>query len=146
MKTGRRGAPKRPPIIKKSKEMYKKRNPKTSTLKGRPSLEGESIEAKMRRVMNNKEPIQDGAPLVFTDREEGVLPSMDIRTDKFEQAMDYTDSMTKTHLTKRDERLGAKTYDTMSEAQRQEFHTKFPDNKFSLIAKGKAEGGKEGKA
>lgn len=120
--------------------MYKRNKPEKTSLRINKGYEGEAIEAKMRRVMNNKEPISDGAPIIFTDREEGVLASMDIRTDKFEEAMNYTDSRAKTHLTQRDERLGSKTYDTMSETQRTEFHTKFPENKLSLMAMAKKPG------
>ena len=45
------------------------------------SYEGESIESKVERIVTNNEPISDGAPLIYTDRKEGVLPQYDIRTD-----------------------------------------------------------------
>ena len=36
--------------------------------------EGESIENKVRRITENNEPITDGAPIIYTNREDGVLP------------------------------------------------------------------------
>lgn len=56
-----------------------------------PEQEGESIEEKLHKVTTNKEPIDNIAPLVYTDRKDGVLPQYDVRTDRFEiarQAMD----------------------------------------------------------
>ena len=42
--------------------MYRPRKADRSTSKGQKPIAGETIEAKMRRVLNNKEPIKDGAP------------------------------------------------------------------------------------
>lgn len=84
--------------------MYKKLKPTTTTIKTEPAIKGETIEAKMRRIINNKEPITDGAPLIYTDRKDGVLPGHDIRTDRFETAIDGMDYVTKSHLAKREQR------------------------------------------
>lgn len=59
-------------------------------IKVNKSYEGESIEVKMNRIVNNKEPIEDVAPIIYQPRDEGVKPEYDIRTDRFliaEQAM-----------------------------------------------------------
>lgn len=53
--------------------------------------DGESIEEKMRKVTSSKEPIDNVAPLIYTDRKEGVLPQYDHRTDRFELAREATD-------------------------------------------------------
>ena len=37
-------------------------------------IDGESIEVKIRRIVDEKEPITDGAPIIFTDAKDGVLP------------------------------------------------------------------------
>ena len=84
--------------------MYNKTKVKKTTLKKYEVLEGETIEMKVRRIVHNKEPITDGAPIVFTDRKDGVLPLYDIRTDRFELAVDATDTMTKSHLANRENR------------------------------------------
>lgn len=48
------------------------------------AYEGETIENKVRRLTENKEPIKDAAPLVYTKKVDGVLPQYDIRTDKWD--------------------------------------------------------------
>ena len=63
--------------------------------------EGESIETKVNRILINKEPIQDGAPLIYTNRKDGVLPGYNIRTDRFDVAIEAMDKVSKSRLTKR---------------------------------------------
>lgn len=53
--------------------------------------------------MNNNEPITDGAPLIYTDRKDGVDPAHNIRTDRWDLALDMTDSITKQAIAKRTE-------------------------------------------
>ena len=62
--------------------MYRKIKASRTNLVYNNSVEGETIEEKIRRITNNKEPITDGAPLVYTDRKDGVRPEYDIRTDR----------------------------------------------------------------
>lgn len=81
--------------------MYKKNLIKKSELKGVQSYQGGSIEGKVRRILSNKEPIKDGAPLIYTERKDGVQPSYNIRTDRFEVAVDAMDRVTRSHLAKR---------------------------------------------
>ena len=66
--------------------MYKKIKPTKTTIKINESVEGETIEMKVDRIVNSKEPIADGAPIIYTKRSDGVLPDYDIRTDRWEQA------------------------------------------------------------
>ena len=47
-------------------------------------FEGESIEQKVAKLIENNEPITDGAPIIYTEKKDGVLPQYDIRTDKWE--------------------------------------------------------------
>lgn len=84
--------------------MYKYTNPKKGLLKINNGYEGESIEKKVFRITNNKEPISDSAPVIYTDRSEGVLPAYNIRTDRFEVAIDGMDIVDKAHKAKREER------------------------------------------
>jgi len=76
-----------------------------STLNVREVVVGESIEDKVRRIENNKEPITDGAPLVYTERKDGVQEAYDVRTDKWEVALNAMDAVTKSKLAKRQEQL-----------------------------------------
>ena len=85
--------------------MYKKVKQTSTSLTVRNVTEGETIEEKMRRVVNNNEPITDGAPLVYTDRKDGVLPQYDIRTDRWDVAIDAMDKVTKTETAKREARM-----------------------------------------
>ena len=48
--------------------------------------QGESIETKVKRITENNEPITDGAPIIYTNRDDGVLPAYNIRTDRWEIA------------------------------------------------------------
>lgn len=65
-----------------------------------PIFEGETIEAKVRRVVENKEPITDGAPIVYTEKKEGVLPQFNIRTDKWEIALEAMDKVQASRIAK----------------------------------------------
>lgn len=62
--------------------------------------EGESIENKVRRITENNEPITDGAPIIYTNREDGVLPAYNIRTDRWEIAQAAMDAVNQANLAK----------------------------------------------
>lgn len=62
--------------------------------------EGESIEDKVRRVTENNEPITDGAPIIYTNRDDGVLPAYNIRTDRWEVAQQAMDAVNQANLAK----------------------------------------------
>lgn len=62
--------------------------------------EGETIETKVARIVQNKEPITDGAPMIYTEKEQGVLPEYDIRTDKWEIAQNAMDVVHATNIAK----------------------------------------------
>lgn len=49
--------------------------------------EGETLIKKIQRIMDENEPLKDGAPLIYTPKQAGVRPDCDIRTDKWELAM-----------------------------------------------------------
>ena len=52
---------------------YEKRIKSNSTIRRYETYEGETIEQKVRRVMENNEPIKDGAAVIYNERKEGVL-------------------------------------------------------------------------
>lgn len=85
--------------------MYKRIVPSTTTLEVNDSYEGEAIEVKVRRIVNQNEPITDGAPRIYTERKDGVKAEYNIRTDRFELAVMATEHMAKEHLAKRTERI-----------------------------------------
>ena len=65
---------------------------------------GETLEQKLDRIVNNKEPIKDGAPLLYTERKEGIRPSTNIRTDRWEIAIEAADKIAKSYQARRENR------------------------------------------
>ena len=61
---------------------------------------GESIENKVRRITENNEPITDGAPIIYTNREDGVLPAYNIRTDRWDVAQAAMEAVNQANLAK----------------------------------------------
>ena len=49
--------------------------------------EGETLTKKIQRIMDENEPLKDGAPLIYTPKQAGVRADCDIRTDKWDIAM-----------------------------------------------------------
>lgn len=76
-----------------------------SGIKRNTSYQGETIEAKVNRIVNNKEPINDGAPIIYTDRANGVMAEYNIRADKWEIALDAMDYVSRSHQAKRQQRI-----------------------------------------
>ena len=71
--------------------MYKKPLYPQSLISVNNTMEGETIELKVARLLENNEPIDDGAPVIYTDRKDGVDPAYNIRTDRFEIAAEMMD-------------------------------------------------------
>lgn len=89
--------------------MYKKIILAGTQIKRNESVEGEPIEGKIRRYKNNGEPIgEDGAGLIYTERKDGVLAGYNIKTDRFEVALEAMDSIHRSSQAKRDARIEAK--------------------------------------
>ena len=55
------------------------------------SFEGETIEKRVAKLIENNEPITDGAPIIYTEKKDGVLPQYDVRTDKWDIAQSAMD-------------------------------------------------------
>lgn len=109
--------------------MYKIPQMQETDLNVNESYEGETIEQKVNRIVNNKEPITDGAPLIYTERKDGVQPDYDIRTDKWDAAIDAMDKVAKTRIAKREMNLGERAFNNMNEEQKTEHIKKFPNSK-----------------
>ena len=62
--------------------------------------DGERIETKVKRITENNEPITDGAPIIYTNRDDGVLPSYNIRTDRWDIAQQAMDAVNQANLAK----------------------------------------------
>lgn len=65
-------------------------------------MEADSIEQKLRKALEGKEPLKlDTANLAYTERKDGALPQYDIRTDRWEIALQASDKVNKTNTAKR---------------------------------------------
>lgn len=84
--------------------MYRQNALKTTNLSTNNSTEGSTIENKIERIINNKEAITDGAPIIFTEKKEGVMKAYNIRTDRFEVAIDGIDKIQKSYQARREEK------------------------------------------
>lgn len=82
--------------------MYSNKTSNATGFRVNNSVEGETIENKIERIVTQKEPIKDGAEKIYTDRKEGVKPAYNIRTDRFELAVEGMDSIHRSALAKRD--------------------------------------------
>ena len=81
--------------------MYRGNKQSKTSIKVNDSFQGERIEQKIERIMNNAEPLTDGAPIIFTERKDGVKPEFNIRTDRFEIAVEAMDKVAKSNIAKR---------------------------------------------
>lgn len=69
--------------------MYRKIKPTKTSISCNTSYEGEPIEAQLVRMMTNGEGLENAlTQKIYTERKEGVLPELNIRTDRFELAVD----------------------------------------------------------
>ena len=62
--------------------------------------EGETIEEKVTRIVENKEPITDGAPIIYTNRDDGIIAAYNIRTDRWDIAQAAMDEVHKQYAAK----------------------------------------------
>ena len=65
------------------------------------AVEGETIETRVERLMENGEAISDNSPLIYTARGEGVAPEYDIRTDRFEYGIEGMDIVAHAYVEQR---------------------------------------------
>ena len=77
--------------------MIKKIITNKTSLRRLETREGETIETKVRRIMSNNEPIHDEAPLIYTERKDGINPDYDIRSDRFDFALDAMSKIEKSY-------------------------------------------------
>ena len=86
-------------------------------------MSGESIETKVKRITENNEPITDGAPIIYTNRDDGVLPAYNIRTDRWDIAQEAMDAVNQANLAK------SKNYGKIDEPEKKALDPKEPETK-----------------
>jgi len=87
--------------------MYRKNKIEKTTISINDSYVGETIEKKVRRITNQNEPITDGAEVIYTERKDGVKAEFNVRTDRFELAVDATDYISRSQIAKRENKMEA---------------------------------------
>lgn len=108
--------------------MYRKNKPANTQIAYNESYIGETLEYKIGRMLNNKEPMKDpGVGLSYSERKDGVLPETDIRTDRWELAVEAMEKATKINKAKRDERMGEKAKKGMDAEAKNEGGTQSTD-------------------
>ena len=75
------------------------------------TVEGETLEQKIERILHDGEPIKDSAPIIYQERKEGVRPEYDIRTDTHDIAIEAADKVTAGILKQREDRGAVKKAD-----------------------------------
>lgn len=88
--------------------LYRNQINRKTKLRGERAVEGETIEAMIRRMIENGEGIRDMKPLIYTERKDGVVAATNIRTDKFEEAIKNLDNVSETIRKRRAENIEAK--------------------------------------
>ena len=96
--------------------MYRYNTNKPTKMRVNTSIEGETIEMKVRRIVDNKEPITDGAPLIYGPKGK-IMAGHNIRTDRFEIAVEATDAINKATIAKGSEVTLETKVDTDTEVE-----------------------------
>lgn len=67
--------------------------------------EGENIAEKMDRIINTDEPVPDDPNIkrIYTKRKDGVIPELDIRTDKWDIALSAADAKNRNKIARAEE-------------------------------------------
>lgn len=105
---------------------YPKTTRNVSGLKINQSVQSETLEEQIRRKMNNKEPLGDNLkPMLYTDKSDGVLQSMDIRREPFSIAVQAKTNILKSEAARKAAALKAEESakaEEQPEAGQQEAH------------------------
>lgn len=87
------------------KKTYRQNPIEKSQMTSVKTVEGQTMETMVARFMNNQTDIERSQPLIYTERREGVLAGYDIRTDRFEIALEAMDKSSKSMSAKRESKL-----------------------------------------
>lgn len=87
--------------------MYKVPKFKSSSITIKATEKGDLLQTKIKRLLENKENL-DEAPIIYTEKKDGVQPQYNIRTDKWEIAIDAMDKVNKIRAAKSESRKAGK--------------------------------------
>jgi len=89
-------------------EYYGVNTPTSGTIDCNESTVGEMLEDKIKRALENQEPMDESLDLIFTERADGVQYEYDPRGDKWEMAVEAMGNKNKSEIAKRTEILQKK--------------------------------------
>ena len=72
-------------------------------------FEAHSIERMIEKAETAQQPIDETAPIIYTERKDGVLPQYDIRSDRWELAQAAMDKVAASYQAKRADWIKANT-------------------------------------
>ncbi len=88
-----------------NKTMYRVKKKNKTNFSVNKQIQGEPLERKIERMVNNGEVLDGGnVPMIYTERMEGVQAGHDIRTDRFEVAVEVADKVSKGKIAKSEAR------------------------------------------
>lgn len=87
------------------KKTYKQNPIHRSVMKSVKRTEGMTMEMMVGRFLNNQIDVEQTQPIVYTERKDGVMAGYDIRTDRFDIAIDAMDKSAKSMTAKRETKL-----------------------------------------
>ncbi|QCS37328.1 hypothetical protein [Tortoise microvirus 85] len=73
--------------------MYNKIRQRRTSIKVNESAEGETIETKLERLVNNGDEIVDGKELLYSRPEDGIIAAFNIRHDHWDDAIENASIM-----------------------------------------------------
>lgn len=84
---------------------YKRKPYKRTSISNPSTLVAETIEETMVRVIEGNETIDGEKELIYSERKHGVLAGYNMRTDKFEIAVEATTVIAKSEIAERKARI-----------------------------------------
>lgn len=73
------------------------------------SYEGEYLETELERITTQNIPIQALSPMYYTERNKGVMPETNIRTDRWEIAQNAMGHVSRAKIAKREQGQGVQS-------------------------------------
>lgn len=110
----------------------------TTTIKCSEQYPAESLEKKLERIFNNQETIDSSAPLLYSEKDEGIPASMNVRSDKWEYACEAADKIYQQKEAISEMKRKGATWDTMTDEEQGDFIKKYPHSEQAQIL-GKAQ-------
>lgn len=80
--------------------MYRRKAIQNGKIAENNTYDGETIEVKIEKVTTSKEPIDATAPIIYTEKKDGVLAGYNVRTDRFEVALMAMDKIHRSEVAK----------------------------------------------